>query len=161
MKKTVTLLFLRRGDEILLAMKKRGYGEGKWNGVGGKLDPGETPLQTAIRECQEEINVTPVNPRLSGRLNFFEHENPDFQHSCHIFVAENWQGDPQETEEMRPRWFHIDAIPYNIMWPDDTIWLPHLLQDRPFSGEITVDVSTNTLVKHFLTVHSDFKELAK
>lgn len=159
MKKTVTLLFLRRGDEILLAMKKRGYGVDKWNGVGGKLEPGETPLQAIIRECQEEINVTPFDPRLSGRLEFFEHDNPDFQHSCHIFVAEEWNGEPSETEEMRPRWFHIDAIPYSKMWPDDAVWLPHLLQNRPFSGKMIVDVNTNKLVEHNITVHSDFERL--
>lgn len=158
-KKTVTLLFLRRGDEILLAMKKRGYGVDKWNGVGGKLESGETALQGAIRECQEEINVTPLDPRLSGRLNFFEYENPDFQHSCHIFVSEDWQGEPKETEEMRPRWFHIDGLPYAKMWPDDELWMPHLLQNRPFSGDITVEISTNRLRQHILTVHSDFKEL--
>lgn len=159
MKKTVTLLFLRRGDEILLAMKKRGYGKDKWNGVGGKLETGEDALQAAIRECQEEINVTPLDPRLSGRLEFFEHDNPGFQHSCHVFVSDEWEGEPKETEEMRPRWFHIDAIPYDKMWPDDAVWLPHLLQGRPFSGEITVDIANDKLMQHFLTVHADFKEL--
>ena len=50
-----TVVFLIRENQVLLAMKKRGFGEGKWNGVGGKLDPGETVEQALVRECQEEI----------------------------------------------------------------------------------------------------------
>ncbi|MEJ0073651.1 MAG: NUDIX domain-containing protein [Candidatus Saccharibacteria bacterium] len=60
MNKETTLLLLRRNDEVLLAMKKRGFGAGRWNGVGGKLDPGETVEQALVRECQEEIGVTPT-----------------------------------------------------------------------------------------------------
>jgi 8-oxo-dGTP pyrophosphatase MutT (NUDIX family) len=61
--KHVTIMFLRREGELLLAMKKRGFGQGKWNGAGGKAEPGETPLQAAIRETEEEIGVTPIEPR--------------------------------------------------------------------------------------------------
>ncbi len=57
--KKYSLLFLLREDEILLVMKKRGFGSGRWNGVGGKFESGETAEQATIRECQEEIGVTP------------------------------------------------------------------------------------------------------
>lgn len=137
--KTVTLLFLKQDNKILLAMKKRGHGEGKWNGVGGKLEPNETVLAAAIRECQEEIGITPIKPQLAGRLHFFELTEPDFHHHCHIFAAETWHGDPAETEEMSPRWFHINDIPYDEMWADDILWLPHLLEGRKFSGKITLN----------------------
>lgn len=55
-----TICLLIKDDQVLLALKKRGFGEGKWNGVGGKVKDGETIEQTAIRETQEEIGVTPV-----------------------------------------------------------------------------------------------------
>lgn len=58
--KVTTLLFLVRDDEILLAMKKRGFGANRYNGVGGKLDPGETVEQTLVRESEEEISVKPI-----------------------------------------------------------------------------------------------------
>ena len=137
--KTVTLLFLRRNDEVLLAMKKRGFGTGKWNGVGGKVEEHEHVRAAIIRECQEEITVTPHKPVLMGRLHFYDLRDPDFYHDCHIFVADKWEGEPAETEEMRPRWFHRDGIPYNNMWADDIIWLPHLLNDKTFEGSVTLD----------------------
>lgn len=139
MKKVVTLLFIRNGDTLLLAMKKRGHGVGKWNGVGGKVEQGETIKQAAVRECQEEIGVTPLNPVFAGRVHFYELGDPNFYHDCHIFVAERWQGNPVETEEMRPKWFHISGLPYDSMWADDPLWLPHLLARRQFSAQITLD----------------------
>jgi len=135
----VTLLFLRRDGDILLAMKKRGFGVGRWNGVGGKVKPDETILQATIRECQEEIGVTPLRPRLAGRLQFYMTDDPDFLHDCHVFVADKWHGKPTESEEMRPQWFaHVD-IPYDKMWPDDIIWIPYLLEGKLFQGTATID----------------------
>ncbi len=139
--KLVTLLFLLKDDQILLAMKKRRYGAGKWNGVGGKADPGETALQAAIRECEEEIGVTPLKPKHVGHIRFYDQSDPNFGHDCHIFTATSWQGDPVETEEMRPQWFNVNDIPYADMWPDDEYWLPLLLQGKLFEGSITTDGS--------------------
>jgi 8-oxo-dGTP pyrophosphatase MutT (NUDIX family) len=149
MKCTTTLLFLLRDGEILLAMKKRGHGVGNWNGVGGKAEPGETALAAAIRECQEEIGVTPIKPKLVGRLKFLDQSDPNFCHDSHIFVTANWQGEPHETDEMRPQWFTLDSIPYDQMWPDDRFWLPPLLQGKLFSGNVTTDsLANNALVHH-------------
>lgn len=136
--RTVTLLFLLRDDHILLAMKKRGFGEGKWNGAGGKVEPGETIEQAAIRECQEEIGITPFNPQLLGDFEFRMTHDPDFGHHAHVFVATEWEGEPHETEEMRPKWFRSDAIPYDNMWSDDPLWLPFVLEGKHFTGKITL-----------------------
>lgn len=135
--KHVTLVFLRRKGQILLAMKKRGFGVGKWNGAGGKADPGETMEQAAIRECQEEINVTPLNLQKLGELHFFD--LPDVEHYCHVFVASEWEGELSETEEMRPQWFNTKAIPYTDMWPDDEFWLPLLIDGKSFKGRVTIE----------------------
>lgn len=137
MKKVVTLLFLRRDGQILLAMKKRGFGEGKWNGVGGKAEPGETPEAAIVRECQEEIGVTPRAVKQIGRLDFYMTDDPSFNHDCYVFTATEWEGDPQETEEMRPQWFAETQIPYDSMWAADKLWLPHLLKGKSFSSTIT------------------------
>ena len=137
--KLVTILFLRKGDQILLALKKRGFGEGKWNGVGGKADPGESATQAAIRECQEEIGVTPINPTLVGKIKFYEKTDPSFGHYAHVFFATEWGGQPTETEEMRPEWFTVQDIPYDKMWVDDILWLPLVLDGKLLEATITFD----------------------
>lgn len=137
--KLVTVLFLIKDDRILLAMKKRGFGTGKWNGVGGKVDAGETVTAAAIRECQEEIGVTPLKPQLVGKLKFYEKADPNFGHYAHVFVAREWQGEPIETEEMRPQWFGIQDIPYQDMWVDDELWCPLMLDGKLFEAAITLD----------------------
>lgn len=135
--KHVTLLFLLRDNQILLAMKKRGFGEGKWNGVGGKLDEGESREQAAVRECQEEIAVTPHNLHLAGEIDFTD--LPHVHHYCHVYTTTEWEGEPEETEEMRPQWFDLDKIPYGSMWPDDKLWLPVLLAGQPFRATIVIN----------------------
>ena len=150
--KVVTLLFLRREGEILLAMKKRGFGEGKWNGVGGKVESGESIVAGAIRECQEEICVMPEHPKLVGRLTFYDEADPDFCHDTHIFVATKWQGVPVETEEMRPRWFAETEIPYDRMWLDDRLWMPLLLQGKLFQGR-------NVVFNGKVLAHHDIREV--
>lgn len=142
--KIVTLLFLRRNNDLLLAMKKRGFGANKWNGVGGKVESGESITEGVIRECQEEIGVTPYNPQLVGTIQFFEPTDKDFYHNCHVFVADQWEGEPTESEEMRPQWFDTSAIPYANMWADDELWLPLLIAGKHFEATIWVDESTVT-----------------
>jgi ADP-ribose pyrophosphatase YjhB (NUDIX family) len=137
--KNVTILFLMREGEILLAMKKRGFGVGKWNGVGGKADEGESIEQTAVRECQEEIGVTPMQPKLIGKIKFYNKADPTFGHYAHVFTATEWQGEPTETEEMRPQWFATSKIPYDEMWPDDPLWLPVLLDGKLFEATFTLN----------------------
>ncbi|HEX6977086.1 MAG TPA: 8-oxo-dGTP diphosphatase [Patescibacteria group bacterium] len=122
-----TIVFLLKGDEILLAMKKRGFGVNKWNGVGGKPNPGEKIEQTAIRESKEEIDVIPLEPKKVAVLSFYSSHDKGEHQQVHVFTATKWQGEPVESEEMKPQWFKVKDIPYNKMWPDDKFWLPKVL----------------------------------
>jgi len=137
---TLTLLFLRKADQVLLAMKKRGFGEGRWNGVGGKLDSGETVEQALIRETQEEIGVTPTTYEKVGYIEFDEHfkGEPTIM-QVHVYIATDWSGEPQETEEMKPAWFNIDSIPYGTMWPDDPYWLPQVINGKKIEAHFKLD----------------------
>jgi mutator protein MutT len=142
--KNTTLLFLLKDDHILLAMKKRGFGVGRWNGVGGKIEPGETIEQAAARECHEEIGVMPGQLERVAHLTFtFPDGTTDVL--THVYVTRDWQGEPVETEEMAPQWFHHTNIPYDTMWPDDRLWLPHVLDGRRVVAIFGFDQDENML----------------
>ncbi|MEI6654402.1 MAG: 8-oxo-dGTP diphosphatase [Verrucomicrobiota bacterium] len=127
-----TLMFIVHDGQVLLIEKKRGLGAGKVNGPGGKIEPGETPLQAVIRETQEELCITPHAPRKLGELWFAMSDCPDIL--CHVFRAESFTGTPTETDEAVPLWSPLHAIPYHRMWEDDCHWLPMLLENRTFRG---------------------------
>ncbi|HET8709384.1 MAG TPA: 8-oxo-dGTP diphosphatase [Candidatus Saccharimonadales bacterium] len=136
--KVCTLLFLLKDDEILLAMKKRGFGEGRWNGVGGKIEPGETEEQALVRECQEEIGVTPLEYEKVATHDFkFPDGTTDMQ--VHAYLSRKWRGTPVETEEMAPQWFKTADIPYDDMWQDDIVWLPLVLRGKKLHTTFTFD----------------------
>lgn len=147
-----TLLILRRGDEILLAEKKRGFGEGKYNGVGGKIDPGETSEQGMIRECQEEIGVTPTEFKRMGQNEFLEYyKGAPARMIFDLYVASKWEGEPTESEEMRPEWFSINQIPYEKMFEDDQYWLPLVLDGKAIDGYFEFDKDWN-LITHSVEI---------
>lgn len=133
-----TLLFLRNGDKVLLAMKKRGFGQGRYNGVGGKQHPKETITQTAIREATEEITAQPIAPKRMAILDFYFSVNPDWHQQVHVFATDKWAGEPKESDEMKPKWFKVDALPFKTMWPDDPYWLPRILKDEKIYAEFII-----------------------
>lgn len=135
--KYCSLLFLRRDDQILLAMKKRGFGSDRYNGVGGKIEPGETVEQAMIRECQEEIMVTPTAYEKVAEQDFYMDTDTDapWHLYVHVYIGTEWEGTPEETEEMAPEWFAIKDIPYDRMWEDDQYWLPLLLDGKKIVGD--------------------------
>ena len=156
--KTLSLLFLRKGDEVLLALKKRGFGEGRWNGVGGKVEPGETVEAAMIRETEEEIHVTPTQYEKVGDIRFDEYFKgiPTLMH-VHIFIATAWTGEPKESEEMQPRWFDLGDVPFSNMWADDPFWLPQVLAGKKISADFKLDAN-DAIVSHTVTEVESFEE---
>lgn len=132
-----TLMFVVRDDEVLLIEKLRGIGEGKINGPGGKIDPGETPYECVIRECQEELHITPLNPVKMGELWFAMSDIPDIH--CHVFMANDFEGTPTATDEAVPVWTKIPEIPWERMWEDDAHWLPQMLKGQKFLGKFVFE----------------------
>lgn len=154
--KTTTLLLLRRGDEVLLAMKKRGFGAGRWNGVGGKLELGETIDQALIRECQEEIGVTPTSYQKIAFHDFIlDSEGGNAWHMyVHTYLCTEWEGEPVETEEMAPQWFKVSEIPYDDMWQDDRYWMPQAFAGKRLKTLFTFDEHDNLLSQEVKEVES-------
>jgi mutator protein MutT len=152
-----TLIFLIRKTEgnivdICLAMKKRGFGSGRFNGVGGKVEDGETIEKAAIREAQEEIGVTVTAMIKHAELAFTFPSNPSFDQLVHVYVAHSWEGEPHETEEMLPSWLSTSNIPYTEMWPDDIFWLPYVLDGKNVKGAFTFGEGDSILDKNVALV---------
>ena len=132
-----TLMFIRQGDRVLLIRKKRGHGAGKINGPGGKVDEGETPTQCVIRETFEEIRVHVRDPLLLGKFRFVDLSAP--QWFGYAYLATEFEGSPEATDEADPCWYAVDALPFDEMWEDDRIWLPRLLDGECVEGDFLFD----------------------
>ena len=135
-----TLLFLidTEGNKILLARKKKGFGIGKLNGLGGKVEAGESIEAAAVREANEEggISVEEEDLVRVGDISFSFKEHPDWDLTCAIFFSYRFSGEPRESDEMKPEWMFLSAIPYEELWPADRHWLPMMLNGYCVTGEI-------------------------
>jgi len=132
MKRVLTLCLATRDGKILLGMKKRGFGMGRWNGFGGKVEPGETIEEGARREMFEECGVSIGTMEKVGIHEFeFDSKRGEIL-EVHVFRVDEFRGEPEETEEMKPAWFAFSDIPYDRMWPDDTHWLSLFLEGKKF-----------------------------
>lgn len=149
----MTLTIIHQHPKILLGMKKKGFGEGKWNGFGGKVEEGESIEEAALREIEEEAGIKPKEITKHGIIQFEFKGDPKIL-EVHIFRGEDFEGEPKESDEMKPQWFHVDEIPFESMWPDDTHWMPHFLEQKKFKGRFLFDGSedNNILEKELIVV---------
>lgn len=148
------LCFILHDGRILLIRKKRGLGAGKLNGPGGKLEPGETVLQSAIRETREEIGVTPLDPELHGELHFDFTDG--YRLHCSVFRADAYEGEPVSTVEADPVWHDPKQLPFEEMWSDDRFWLPLLVEGRCFRGFFQFDHDTMLALRVEEVAHQHF-----
>lgn len=152
-----TLCFIFRGNphqEILLGYKKRGFGQGKYGGFGGKLQDGETLSQAALRELQEEAGLSADLADLVslGTLTFiFPYKHP-WDQEVHVFVVRKWQGTPTESDEMQPKWFDITQIPLEQMWDDSRYWLPHILAGERIKAVFTLNQNNETVKDYAINI---------
>ncbi len=117
------------GIEVLLGRKKGGLGEGKLVGPGGKLEPGESAVEAAVREVHEEVGVTvlPQSLTLVGELSYPFTHHPQWSQKSWAFICRDFAGSPAESDELAPSWFPLAEMPYDRMWDDAKHWLPQAL----------------------------------
>ncbi len=124
--------------QILLGMKKRDFGQGRWNGFGGKVNEGESLVESVHREMKEECDITINAMELVGVLDF-EYLGKDKVMEVNIFKITDFSGEPIETEEMQPQWFNVNNLPFEKMWPDDKYWMPLFLKGKKFTGKFVFE----------------------
>jgi len=147
-----TLCFILDGtppQRVLLGRKKRGFGVGKLNGLGGKVHAGETPIRTIVREVQEEAGlvITPETLRAVGTITFSFPFDRSADHYVHLFITSHWEGEPRESAEMAPAWHPLDAIPFDRMWDDDRYWLPRVLAGERIRARFTFAEDNETVAE--------------
>lgn len=148
-----TLCHILYKDRLLLQRKSSGlFGEGKWNGVGGKMKAGEAPREGAAREVLEETGLRVSNLKTHGILKFYfgKIANPDW--AVHIFSTGTFEGKLSASDEGKLKWFALDEIPYDEMWQDDRHWLPILLEGRRFNGDFYFNEDGTKLLNFYLNV---------
>jgi 8-oxo-dGTP diphosphatase len=146
-----TLCYLRRGDKVLLQQKARGlFGEGRWNAPGGKLRKRESPEEGAAREMFEETGLRVHALTFSGLLNFYLGESRKLDQVVFLFSCKKSRGRMRRSSEGDLKWFATGAIPYDKMWEDDRIWLPHLLNGNSFVGDFYFSENYKKLESHKL-----------
>ena len=125
-------------SEVCLAMKKRGFGVGMWNGSGGKPNEGESVEGAAKREVWEEFGIRVLKMDKRAEIDFVLKAEEKIV-KMHTFVATEWEGEPTESEEMKPQWFEVESVPYCQMWKSDAEWLPEILAGKTIKAAYTYD----------------------
>ena len=150
------LCFPVKDGKVLLGKKVKKIGAGYWNGYGGGIEEGETPLEAAVRELEEECGLV-ADPKYMEKvaianLTNTKTDGEKFVCQVHVFIARRWTGKPKPTDEMAtPTWFYLDKLPLRDMMSGDRMWLPTVLRGQklivsarygPLQKELLEPIST-------------------
>lgn len=141
-KVVMTLCILRRGDDLLMGMKKVRLGAGYYNGFGGKLDKGESLEECIVREVKEETGIELIEFEKRGVMTF---ELTDHLNEVHIYEGSKWHGEAIESDEISPIWLKIDNLPYEKMWESDKMWHSLFFNREFFDGWLIFDKNHKVL----------------
>jgi 8-oxo-dGTP diphosphatase len=112
---------------VLLAQRPPGKAmAGLWEFPGGKLEPGERPETTLIRELQEEIGITVAEPCLAP-LTFASHAYETFHLLMPLYICRRWEGQPIAREGQTLAWVRPNKLRDYAMPPADIPLIPHLI----------------------------------
>lgn len=131
----LTICLVIKNNKVLLGMKKRGFGEGWWNGFGGKVEDNETVEDAAKRELYEESNLIAIRLESRGKIEFnLPEENRHVE--VNIFMVNEFEGEPKSSEEMNIKWFDFEKLPEEKMWPGDRLWFRKVLDGDFVEGNM-------------------------
>jgi 8-oxo-dGTP diphosphatase len=139
--------------DVLLGRKKRGFGIGNIVGLGGHVDPGETPRAAAAREVAEEAYVVVDESDLTERASvvFRFPARPKWDQRVTVFIGESWRGEPKESDEVAPEWHPAKRLPFDLMWDDASYWLQRVLNDEQLDADIVFNDDCRTVRQADLT----------
>ncbi|MBQ8109278.1 MAG: 8-oxo-dGTP diphosphatase [Clostridia bacterium] len=148
--KQTTLCYIQRGSAFLMlhrTKKERDDNRDKWIGIGGHIEPGETPMDCILRECAEETGLTLLDCRYRGLVRFRNDAYPD--EDMHLFTATRFSGDMIECDEGELAWIDKDRWFSLTLWEGDRIFL-RLLDERDSFFELTLIYHGEALVRALL-----------
>lgn len=135
--KLATLCYVMDGSKTLMLYrnkKENDYHEGKWNGLGGKLEQGETPEECAIREVYEESGLKVSEPEMKGLLVFPMFDGVDDWYVW-VFVFKKFEGEQIDSPEGTLDWIPNNKLTELNLWDGDKIFIPWLFQNKCFSAK--------------------------
>jgi 8-oxo-dGTP diphosphatase len=135
--KLATLCYVMKDNKTLMIYrnkKENDYHEGKWNGLGGKFEPGESPEDCAIRELKEETGLDIYKPHLKGFITFPLFDKIEDWY-VFVFTIKEFEGDLIDSPEGHLEWIDNDKLPELNLWDGDRIFIPWLYEDKFFSAK--------------------------
>ena len=129
-----TLCYIEKDNNYLMlhrTKKENDINNGKWIGVGGKLEKGETPQECAVREILEETGLRVNKPVLKGIITFPDF-TPDNDWYTYVFKATEFEGELIDCDEGTLEWVPYEQVLSKPTWEGDHTFLSWILEDKPF-----------------------------
>lgn len=155
--------YLVKDTRVLLGLRKKvslGLGANLISGIGGKVGDeeefkNETLEEALDREMHEEIGVHVLQSHARGVVRFIFPHKPKWNQEVHLYIIPQWEGEPKETEAIKPMWFPMNELPEKQMWEDNLYTIPLVLSGEIIEG-IFLYNEEGHVVEHKLTVKKDF-----
>jgi ADP-ribose pyrophosphatase YjhB (NUDIX family) len=139
----MTLCYVEQCNQILLGIKQQKIGAGVLTAAGGKIEPGETAANAAVRECYDESMVTPSITRKMAELRIYQ---PNWNILIHVYHSNSFSGVPEDTDEMKEwSWYPTNNLPWERMWPTDHYWLARALSGQFIYAYFVLDSNGSAL----------------
>ncbi len=135
--KLATLCYVRKNNHTLMihrVKKENDFHEGKWNGLGGKFELGESPEECVIREVKEEAGLEIINPKMHGFITFPMFDGKDDWY-VFLFTANEFKGELIDSSEGRLAWIEDEKLLDLNLWDGDRIFIPWLFENKFFSAK--------------------------